>query len=213
MEDKLDHPDGATPLDVDEMQGLKHKHVTTKDELNHLEQANIEYGLRWLEREKINDVLDDVFIRKLHKQMLGEVWEWAGTYRKTEKNIGVDPAQISVQLKNLIDDIKYWIEKKTYSPREIAARFHHRLVKIHFFPNGNGRHARILANSLLKQKRHQNEFRWRSVLVENAAILPPCEGGGCPLGARVVRTRLLANTPSTYLSAMESAFPLTQTSP
>lgn len=156
----MDYPDGATPLDPEEMEGLKHKHVTRRGELDHLEQANIESGLQWLARQKKIDVLDELFMKELHKRLFGEVWTWAGTYRKTEKNIGIDPLQISVQLRSLIDDVKYWIENSTYDSKEIAIRFHHRLVKIHLFPNGNGRHARIMADALLTKQLDNESIDW-----------------------------------------------------
>jgi len=157
----IDYPDGATPLDPDEMEGLKHKHVTKRGELDHLEQANIESGLQWLARQKKIDVLDELFMKELHKRLFGDVWTWAATYRKTEKNIGVDPLQISVQPRSLIDDVKYWIENKTYEAKEIAIRFHHRLVKIHLFPNGNGRHARIImADALLIKQLDAKPIDW-----------------------------------------------------
>ena len=158
--ESIEYPKGATPLDPDEMEGLKFKHVTTRGELDHLEQANIQEGLQWLERQKKIDALDEVFIRELHKRLLGEVWKWAGDFRKTEKNIGVDPLQISVQLRTLLDDVRYWIENGTYEPKEIAVRLHHRLVKIHLFPNGNGRHARILANALLMKVLGEKPINW-----------------------------------------------------
>ena len=145
----IEYPEGATPLDPDEMEGLKYSHVTTRGELDHLEQANIQNGLRWLSRQKNPDVLSEGFVRTLHKKLLGDVWDWAGTFRKTEKNIGIDPLQISVQLRVLLDDVDFWVENDTYSPIEIATRFHHRLVQIHCFPNGNGRHARIMADEVL----------------------------------------------------------------
>lgn len=144
-------PDGATPLDPDELEGLKHKHVKTRGELDELEQVNIEQGLLWLARARPKDVLSEDFIRKLHKQLLGDVWSWAGTFRQTEKNIGIDPIEIAVALRVLLGDAKYWAEHKTYKPLEAAARFHHRLVHIHCFPNGNGRHARIMADIYLQE--------------------------------------------------------------
>jgi len=156
----IDYPDGATPLDPDEMEGLKHKHVTRRGELDHLEQANIESGLQWLTRQKKIDVLDELFMKELHKRLFGEVWTWAGRYRKTEKNIGIDPLQISVQLRSLIDDVKYWIDNSAYDSKEIAIRFHHRLVKIHLFPNGNGRHARIMADALLIKQLTNEPIDW-----------------------------------------------------
>jgi len=144
-------PDGATPLDPDELEGLKFKHVKTRGELDELEQVNIEQGLLWLARARPKDVLSEEFIRKLHKQLLGDVWSWAGTFRQTEKNIGIDPIQIAVELRVLLDDARYWADNETYAPLEAAARFHHRLVQIHCFPNGNGRHARIMTDIYLQE--------------------------------------------------------------
>ena len=93
--------------------------------------------------------------------MFGNVWRWAGEYRTTDKNIGVDAYRIPVVLRQLIDDCRYWIENSTYPPDEIAARFHHRLVAIHCFPNGNGRHAR-LATDLLLMSIEREPFSWGS---------------------------------------------------
>ncbi|MBA8909917.1 mobile mystery protein B [Aminobacter ciceronei] len=146
---KLEYPEGATPLDPNELDGLKHKHITTQGELDELEQANIASGLRWLSRTRRKDVLTDDFAIELHRQLFGEVWGWAGAFRKTGKNIGVDPIQIGIQLRGLMDDARYWAEHKTYPPKEAAVRFHHRLVFIHPFSNGNGRHARIMADTVL----------------------------------------------------------------
>lgn len=144
-----DNPEGATPLDPDEMAGLRYKHVSTRGELDQLEQANITEGLKWLAKQKNADVLSEGFVCELHKRLFGKVWSWAGQFRKTEKNIGVDPIQIAIRLRQLLDDTQYWIEHETYAPKEIAARFHHRMVYIHPFPNGNGRHARIIADAVL----------------------------------------------------------------
>ena len=143
-------PDGATPLDPDELEGLKYKHIQKRSELDELEQVNIQAGLSWLSRARNKDVLSEGFIRTLHKRLFGDVWSWAGTFRTTEKNIGVDPVQISVQLRMFLDDARYWAEHDTYLPLEAAARFHHRLVQIHCFANGNGRHARIAADAYLQ---------------------------------------------------------------
>ena len=105
----------------------------------------------WLNKKRNIDFFSAKFLRELHKKLFGDVWNWAGTYRNTEKNIGIDPIQISVQIFNLLSDSKFWYENKTFSPIEAAVRFHHRLVFIHPFPNGNGRHARIMANHMLKK--------------------------------------------------------------
>ena len=148
----LDYPDGATPLDPDELEGLKFRHVDTRGELNQLEQQNIQNGLKWLERQKsIPELLSESFVRRLHKELFGNVWSWAGSFRLSEKNLGVDPANIGVELRNLLDDSRYWIEHGTFDHNEFAARFHHRLVKIHAFAKGNGRHARILTDLVLER--------------------------------------------------------------
>jgi len=149
MSDIFKESDGATPLDPDEMEGLRFKHIQTRGQLDELEQANIQNGIKWLSKQKSPDVLSEGFVRELHKKLFGEVWLWAGTFRKTEKSIGIDPIQISIQLRQLLDDATYWIENKTFPPKELAGRFHHKLVYIHLFPNGNGRHSRIMADAIL----------------------------------------------------------------
>jgi Fic-DOC domain mobile mystery protein B len=154
-----ENPDGATLLDPDEMMGLKFPHIQTRIELDQMEQVNIQDGLRWLSHQNNINVLNDSFLRELHRRLLGEVWSWAGKFRLTEKNIGVAPEQIAVLLRNLLDDVQYWIEHKTYCKQEIALRFHHKLVQIHLFPNGNGRHARIATDALLKTIGEQ-EINW-----------------------------------------------------
>jgi Fic-DOC domain mobile mystery protein B len=155
-----DEPEGATPLEPEEMEGLKFDHITTRGQLNEVEQVNIQEGLAWLVKSRGKNVLDESFIKKLHIKLLGGVWTWAGTFRKTEKNIGIDPIHIPVELRNLLDDVKSWITYQTYSPLEIAARFHHRLVKIHLFPNGNGRHSRIIADFLLTKELGCDPVDW-----------------------------------------------------
>jgi Fic-DOC domain mobile mystery protein B len=107
MTSTMAYPEGATPLDPDEMQGLRHRHVTTREQLNEIEQANIEAGLAWLNRQRRPDVLSEEFLCTLHRRLFGEVWEWAGTFRRTEKNIGVDPLEIAVQLRMLLEDVRY----------------------------------------------------------------------------------------------------------
>ena len=164
----MEEPDGATPLDPDELAGLKFTHIQTRGELDQVEQVNIQDGLLWLRKQKKPDVLSETFIKRLHKEMLGEVWEWAGTFRKTEKNIGVAPEQIAVSLRNLLDDVRFWIEHKTYSAREIGLRFHHRLVQIHLFPNGNGRHARIMTDALLEKTMNEKRIHWGDANLQNA---------------------------------------------
>ena len=158
----LTEPEGATPLDPDECEGLKFRHITTREELDELEQANIEQGLAWLSRRRKVDIFDDMFIRTLHKQLFGDVWRWAGQYRLTEKNIGIDPIQISMQLRMFLGDAQLWAEQDIFPPLEAAARFHHRMVLIHPFPNGNGRHARIATDILLDVAYKHPPIAWAS---------------------------------------------------
>lgn len=154
--------EGTTPLDPDERQGLRYEHVSTRGELDELEQANIEQGLTWVARQHRVDIFDDAFIRRLHMKLFGDVWTWAGRYRLTEKNIGIDPQQIPVQLRTLLDNARYWAEHAIYLPHEAAARYHHRLVQIHPFPNGNGRHARIATDIMLERVYRQRPIKWAS---------------------------------------------------
>ncbi|MCY3605268.1 MAG: mobile mystery protein B [Gammaproteobacteria bacterium] len=145
------YPPGATPLGPDELTGLKFGHITTRGELDELEQANIAQGLLWLERSRGGDILSEDFLRRLHKQLFGDVWKWAGTLRIHETNIGCAPFEIAPKLHILLGDARFWSEGGTFSPLEAAARFHHRMVQIHLFPNGNGRHARIAADIYLER--------------------------------------------------------------
>jgi Fic-DOC domain mobile mystery protein B len=154
-----EYPDGATPLDPNELGGLKFKHITTREELDELEQANIESGLRWLARHK-GDVLTDDFAINLHKRLFGDVWDWAGKFRRTGKNIGIDPVHIPVELRMLMDNARYWAKHQTYPASEAAVRFHHRLVQIHAFPNGNGRHSRIMADAILARVYKAEPIDW-----------------------------------------------------
>lgn len=150
---------GATPLDPDEVAGLVPTHITTQGDLNAWEQINIIQGARWAARQKKRDLLDEGFIRDLHRQMFDKTWQWAGTFRKTNKNIGVDSTQVAVKLRNLLDNTKYQIENHVFDADEMAVRFHHQLVWIHAFPNGNGRHARLMAD-LLAMRLGRQRLTW-----------------------------------------------------
>ena len=156
----IEQPDGATPLEPEELEGLRFKHIATRGELDHLEQANIAEGLRWMRRSRRSDIFSIAYACELHRRLFGQVWHWAGEFRKTGKNIGVDAREIPVSLRLLFDDAKYWLDTGTYAPREAALRFHHRLVFIHPFINGNGRHARILADASLEKLCGQGPIDW-----------------------------------------------------
>jgi len=139
--------DGNTPLSPEELADLI-PNLATKEELNEWERENILRGREWAvgDRTSTTDMVSDEYVRKLHKKMFDETWKWAGDYRHTEKNIGVSVHEIRERLMALFGNTRYWIENGTYLPDEIAVRFHHRLVFIHPFPNGNGRHARLIAD-------------------------------------------------------------------
>jgi len=141
--------EGNTPLDEDESDGLIPTHITTQGALNEWEQANTLEAEQWAFARKRSDYLSMDFIFELHRRMFANTWKWAGKARTTEKNIGVAASDIRPELLNLLRDAQHWIEHKTYEPDELAARFHHRLVQIHVFPNGNGRHARLMTDAIL----------------------------------------------------------------
>ena len=152
---------GQTPLDEDEKDGLLIPTIATREELDEFEQQNIEDAIQSLLSRSIKEeVLTVQFVRNLHKQMFGKVWAWAGEYRKSNKNLGVDKYLIASELKILIDDTAYWIDSETYIPDEIAIRFKHRLVSIHCFPNGNGRHSRLMADTIIDKIFQRPIFSW-----------------------------------------------------
>jgi Fic-DOC domain mobile mystery protein B len=158
----LQYIDGQTPIDEDEKEGLLIETIATQGELDEFEQLNIEEALQWVFGKKFNpqQVLSEKFICDLHKRMYGNVWAWAGAFRKTEKNLGVKSYLIPTQLKTLCDDAIFWVENSTYSPEEIAIRFKHRIVSIHCFPNGNGRHSRLMADIVIEKLFDKQPFSW-----------------------------------------------------
>ncbi len=165
MPDSL--PAGATPLDPDEAEGLIPEHLSTRGELNAWEQVNVAKADDWLRRQQYGrSVLKMGLLHKLHRQMFSDTWKWAGKFRWTLKNIGVPPETIPEQTYNLLAETRYWIEHHTYSVDEIAVRFHHRLVAIHPFPNGNGRHGRLMTDALLREL-HAPPFTWGSGSIDD----------------------------------------------
>jgi len=159
--------DAATPLDPEERRALIPTYIMTRAQLNEAEQIGIAEADRWAFARK-RDVLSETFLLGLHKRMFGKVWRWAGTLRASERNIGVAAYKIGVELRTLLDDLRFWIDNATYPPDEIAVRFHHKLVWIHPFPNGNGRHARMAAD-LLAIALGRPRFSWGSANLVEAA--------------------------------------------
>ena len=161
MSDLLEEEDDAsTPLSPEEREALIPSYITLRGELNEAEQANILEADTWAFSRR-REVLDEGFLNTLHKRMYGNVWQWAGTYRKSQKNIGIEFHKVPMELRKLLDDCRYWVKHNTYPADEIAARFHHRLVWIHCYPNGNGRHARLAADLLLTALSRER-FSWGS---------------------------------------------------
>lgn len=159
MPDELfQEPENATPLTPEEQADLIPAHIAYREDLNAAEQENIARGQDWALARK-RDMLNEKFIKDLHARMLGDVWRWAGKFRTTERNLGIPVHEIPVAVRTLLEDTKVWIQYKTYSPDEIAVRFHHRLVHIHPFPNGNGRHSRLMAD-LLVMSLGGERFTW-----------------------------------------------------
>jgi len=159
---EFNYTEGQSPLDEEEKEGLKIKSISTREELDEFEQQNIEKAIEWtLKRSfSIEEILTEQFIKDLHKRMFDHVWIWAGQFRKSNKNIGVDKFTIGIELRQLFDDCKFWIDHKTFSDDEISIRFKHRLVKIHPFPNGNGRHSRLIADIVIEKVFRKPIFSW-----------------------------------------------------
>ena len=160
----INYIEGQTPLSEDEQVGLKISSITTREELDEFEQLNIEKAIQWTfgKKLKAEQLFSEKFIKDLHKRMYGEVWKWAGTFRTSEKNIGVKSYLIGIEFKQLLDDAVYWTQNKTYNSQEIAIRFKHRLVSIHCFANGNGRHSRLMADLIMEKLYNEKFFSWGS---------------------------------------------------
>lgn len=177
--DLFQEPEDATPLEPEEREGLLQSWITHRSDLNEAEQENIIKGAAWARGgrgRKPANLRNIGFALALHKRMFGEVWKWAGTFRRTSRNIGVDAYRIPIETAALFDNVRYWIEHETYPPDEIAVRLHHQLVAIHPFPNGNGRHSRLMADLLIEALGGE-PFSW---------------GGGTLADTRELRTRYIA---------------------
>lgn len=161
MNDPLFGEDDAnTPLEPEEREQLIPTYITTRAELNEVEQIGIVDADRWAFSRRF-DVLGEAFLCQLHKRMFKDVWRWAGQFRTTARNIGIDAYRIPMELRQLVEDARFWVDNEAYDPDEVAIRFHHRLVAIHPFPNGNGRHGRLAADRLAKQLARPR-FTWGS---------------------------------------------------
>jgi len=172
MTDLFQEPDDATPLDPALRGDLLQAWITTRADLNAAEEANIVDGAAWGRRRRggAEAILNEDFSKGLHKQMFGDVWRWAGTYRQNELNIGIAPHLVPAEMPVMFDNVRFWVANNTYPPDEIAIRLHHRLTQIHGFPNGNGRHARMMAD-LLIEKLGGKLFTWGSGSIHDTGTL------------------------------------------
>lgn len=161
---KIEYIDGQTPLNEEERDGLRIPSITTREELDEFEQLNIEKAIQWTfgKKLKTEQLFSEKYIKELHKRMYGEVWKWAGTFRTSEKNIGIKSYLIAIELKQLLDDAIFWKENNTYNSEELAIRFKHRLVSINCFANGNGRHTRLMADLIMEKLYNCEFFSWGS---------------------------------------------------
>ncbi len=157
----FDAVEGATPLSPEARKGLIPTHVTLRSELNELEQKNIGEADAWSLLRKRN-VLEENFLRRLHKRMFQKVWQWAGSYRTSETNIGVLPHLIQPAVYQIIGDMRYAFQHKSFEPDELAIRLSHRLVSVHPFENGNGRWSRLVGDLMIVEQGGKR-FTWGAV--------------------------------------------------
>ena len=198
---RFEYPDGATPIDANAAHDLRQPQITTQGQLNEAEQANILNAQLWARSRKHRDLLTESFVKRLHKRMFGDVWKWAGNYRTSElqNDRFAKSWEVPIQLRQLLADISYQIDHtqpKTAAEWDLlAAHFHHRLVRIHLFRNGNGRHAREMTDLLLIQN-GQPSFTWGGAsLIEQSTLrsqyitaLREADGGSYSELVRFVRT-------------------------
>ncbi len=161
----LDYTNGQTPIDEDEKEGLLVPTITTRGELDEFEQLGVERAIEWTRKRKIGSqqILTEEFVRELHKKMFEDIWKWAGQFRTSNKNLGVDKNQIRTEIKKLLDDCRYWIDNKVFAGDEIGVRFSHRIVTIHPFSNGNGRHSRLIVDIFVSHGFGRSHFSWGSI--------------------------------------------------
>lgn len=169
----MEYNKGQPPISEEEKDDILLPTISTRGELDEFEQANIEKAIEWSMRNSfdLDKVLSIDFIKELHRKMFSEVWGWAGTYRRSNKNIGVDKFIIEQELYKLMKDCWYWIENRAYPADEIAIRYKYRMVAIHPFPNGNGRHSRICGDILVSHVLNRPIFTWGGKRIEEEGVI------------------------------------------
>lgn len=166
----LEYTNGQSLISEEEKEDILIPTISTRGELDEFEQANIEKAVEWSMKRRfsMNEVLSVAFTEELHKRMFSEVWGWAGSFRRTNKSIGVDKYQIEQELYKLLDDCMFWISNNVYTEDETAIRYKYRMVSIHPFPNGNGRHSRICGDILVSHILGLPIFPWGGKRIEKS---------------------------------------------
>jgi len=167
----LDFGKDETPLDDDEVNGLIIPSIRFRSQLNEQEQLNIEEALQWVDQARLRQdrIMTESFLKDLHRRMFGNVWKWAGEFRIANKNLGIDAYRVQTELRALVEDANFWRKHQTYQPDELAIRFKHRLVVIQCFPNGNGRHGRLMADTIVTKISKFQPFTWGAKSILNEA--------------------------------------------
>ena len=162
MEPKITYEAGQSHLDQEELAGLKLVGIKDWTEILNQESKGIAKTVVWTEKNQFSTekIFTELFIREIHKRMFGEVWTWAGKYRLSNKTLGVEKGLISKELKQLFNNIKFWIESESYDADEITIRFIHRLMQIQCFSNGNARHAKLMADIVIENVFNGDIFTW-----------------------------------------------------
>lgn len=147
----FNYPIGATPLN--DYSGLIPKTILTQNDLNRAEAENIFLAQKKYLFGNIGSPkywFNIPTLKAIHKAMFGNVWVWAGDFRKSITSIGIEPYKVPYQLGELCADVDAWVHNcDGLGILEQAARIHHRLVLIHPFENGNGRFSRLIADRYL----------------------------------------------------------------
>jgi Fic-DOC domain mobile mystery protein B len=163
MTDEItDQPEGATPLD--DISGLLRRDITTRGQLDEAETLNILGAVDWIERGRLRDVFTVDFYERLHSRMYDDVWEWAGDLRSVtgaRPNIGVPPEMVPIELGRVAMEFNWeWQNSDQTNLLPFIAKYHHALVWVHPFNNGNGRWSRLACDVVMKRLAKKPLITW-----------------------------------------------------
>jgi Fic-DOC domain mobile mystery protein B len=123
--------------------------LSTRSQLLEIEQMSIHAARLWAMRPRnleAGEIFTEKFLIELHRRMFTGIWRGAGRYRKSIAATGWEPSRIAEGVRLFLDDADGWARYSTYPIHECAVRLHHRLISIRPWSNGNGRHARLMAD-------------------------------------------------------------------